>query len=288
MNYFAGTSFFGKTVDKIPAAIARLALTMLLFGQPSQALLAQAETPQTLMEQANRHYESGDFEAAALAYEAMVSDGVQNGVLLFNLGNAYFKQGDIGRAILNYERAALLIPRDQDLRANLALAQSATADRYESQRDSLLGQLAQLSARWLSNSELALIGLLLWIIVAALWILHRRLSARQPSQPSARQAGRHEATWMPLIAALVLLILVVGLWSIRTYTDSTRGGAIVLAQEVDVLSGPGEQYVTEFTLHSGAKVSVLESRDAWHRLALPGDELQGWVPAEALGLVRVE
>ena len=54
---------------------------------------------------------------------------------------------------------------------------------------------------------------------------------------------------------------------------------------MNVTSGPGEQYVTEFTLHSGAEVRLIERRDYWVRLALPGGQLQGWVPAEAVEAV---
>ena len=91
-----------------------------------------------------------------------------------------------------------------------------------------------------------------------------------------------------MIGALILLIGVIGLWGIRAYTESSGSQAIVLAQEVEVLSGPGDQYITEFTLHSGAKVGLLESRGEWHRLTLPGDELQGWIPAEAVGIVQLQ
>jgi hypothetical protein len=55
-----------------------------------------------------------------------------------------------------------------------------------------------------------------------------------------------------------------------------------VAQEIDVTSGPGPQYVNEFDLHSGTEVTLIETRGSWTRLSLSGDELQGWVPTSAV------
>jgi SH3-like domain-containing protein len=55
-----------------------------------------------------------------------------------------------------------------------------------------------------------------------------------------------------------------------------------VADEINVISGPDDQYVTEFTLHSGAEVELVETRGNWARLQLPGGQLQGWVPAESI------
>jgi SH3-like domain-containing protein len=73
----------------------------------------------------------------------------------------------------------------------------------------------------------------------------------------------------------------------RYYTDQNNPPAVIVVQQVDVTSGPGtsEQYLVEFTLHSGAEVNLIESRSGWQRITLPGD-LQGWVPAEAVEQVN--
>jgi hypothetical protein len=66
------------------------------------------------------------------------------------------------------------------------------------------------------------------------------------------------------------------------YVNSHSTDGVIVAAEVDVVSGPGTQYVTEFTLHSGAEVSLIEVQGNWARLALPGSELEGWIPASAI------
>jgi uncharacterized protein YgiM (DUF1202 family) len=83
------------------------------------------------------------------------------------------------------------------------------------------------------------------------------------------------------------LVLAVAVLALGSYLGAGLGepNAVVVAPVVDVTSGPGGQYITAFTLHGGAEVSLLEMRGSWVRVALPGGEQQGWVPARAVEAV---
>jgi len=70
----------------------------------------------------NESYKQGAFEEAIQGYNQLIDGGLGNGHLFFNLGNAYFRMNKLGKALLNYERARLLLPRDADLNFNLAHA----------------------------------------------------------------------------------------------------------------------------------------------------------------------
>ena len=226
----------------------------------------------------NQLYEQGDFQAAGKFYEQLVAQGVADSVLYYNLGNAYYKQGELGRALLNYTRAARLAPRDADVRANLALARSQVADQYESNSISPLAGFLAFVERWLTVNELAGLALMLWIFCALLWLLYRRLAS----------GTFHTVARAALLMGVVLwLSSAVALGGLR-YSETRWPPAIVLAPELTVVSGPGTQYTTEFTLHSGAQVSLLETRGAWVRIALPGEQLQGWAPTSAVALISVE
>ncbi len=251
-----------------------LAILSLLLGL-AIPLLAQNPPPTEALLRANRLYEAGDFAAAAEAYQSLIDGGLRNSLLYYNLGNAWFKQGDLGRAILNYRRAARLAPRDPDIRANLSLARAQTVDAIEAGSRAPLQELVTLAQTWLTLNEMALLTLGLWFAVAVLVI------ARSHTAP-----GRRRTLWQSLlVAAALLLFLSLPLFAGRLYEERTRPAAVVIAPEVNVTSGPGEQYVTEFTLHSGAEVRLIERRDYWVRLTLPGGQLQGWVPAGAVEAV---
>ena len=105
--------------------------------------LAQAPSPTDLMAEANAQYERGEYADAAQQYEALIDSGYEDAALYYNLGNAYFKNGDLGRAVLNYLRAEELSPRDPDIRANLEFARARTVDRVESGGESLFGERVQ-------------------------------------------------------------------------------------------------------------------------------------------------
>ena len=89
--------------------------------------VARAEDVSTAFDQANKLYEEGKFSEAAAAYDKMLEQGEAAPALYFNLGNALFKAGQVGRAVLNYRLAERLAPRDPDIRANLKFARNSVA-----------------------------------------------------------------------------------------------------------------------------------------------------------------
>lgn len=78
---------------------------------------------------ANDLYAKNKFQAAADTYESLIQKGFNNGYLYYNLGNTYVRMGKFGPAILNYVRAQKLIPRDENLQANLSFAIQQTSDK---------------------------------------------------------------------------------------------------------------------------------------------------------------
>ena len=99
--------------------------TVLIFGM-AVLCRAQEETAnlKRLFYRGNDFYEKGEYAEAAAEYGNILKAGYQSGPLYYNLGNAYFKMGDLGEAVLNYERAKRLIPRDADLNANYRFARA--------------------------------------------------------------------------------------------------------------------------------------------------------------------
>jgi hypothetical protein len=248
-----------------------LANQALLYAKPS---VTAAESMLT----ANHLYESGQFTQAAQAYQQLVDQGYADGALFYNLGNAYFKQGDVGRAVLNYRRAEGFAPRDPDIQANLSLARAQIIDQLEevAADRGFFGNLADFTQSWLTINELAMMTLGLWVLAAFLIIAFG--SSRRGS------ALREGVGYALVVSSLLLVVGLMGLVS-RLHLENTQPAAVVVAQAVDVTSGPGSQYVTEFVLHSGTEVSLVETRGNWVRLAVSGGELQGWVPEGAVETV---
>lgn len=102
--------------------IALVAFSFKLFAQ---------ENNQQLWEKANAFYTAEEFQKAVSVYEQILQKGEESAKLYFNLGNAYYKTGDINNAILNYERAKLLAPQDEDIQFNLKIANQYVVTKIE-------------------------------------------------------------------------------------------------------------------------------------------------------------
>ncbi len=252
-------------------AILLVFLLPLLFPSSlsAQSLGSFAE----VMAAANRHYEDARYDQAVADYKTILAAGIRNSDVYYNLGNAYYRQRDLGRAILNYRRAQWLEPRDADISANLRLARVQTVDRLDISGTAQAG-FGQIVGRWFTLDEISFLLLALWLLICLCLSL-------------AILVPRYRRLWRWLIAACTVLLLV-GLVTVvsHVYTRQQFPEAVVVAPKIDATSGPGptDQYAVEFTLHAGAEVNLLERRLGWRRVALPGD-LQGWVPAEAVELV---
>ncbi len=253
-------------------------LFVLLFVALGDVATTAADAPGDLdaFAAANGLYDDGAYAEAARSYERLSALGYEDATIYYNLGNAYHKQGDIGRAILNYLRAKRLAPRDDDLTANLDLVRTQTVDLMESTGSR--GALADLAAALpeLSANELAATALALWIAVMA----GLAIAMVGPVGRSRRIAVSVAVGGSVLLAFTALTIA--GRSQIDSDLDST---AVILDESVQVHSGPGIQYPTEFEIHAGAETELLEVRGAWARISIAAPQLQGWVPNTTLETV---
>lgn len=127
---------------------------------------ATAQVDAQAVAAANQLVNAGHYAEAGQLYEQLAAQSPRDAALLYNLGNTYFAQGDMGQALLAYQQAAALAPRDADIRANLALTEQTLGVGA-----SAAGPVAGLAAavrRWLTVDELALLVLGVWLAVGAL------------------------------------------------------------------------------------------------------------------------
>ena len=253
-------------IRRLAIPFVALGALILLYGN----VTAQAPPPAELMSDANERFSRGEYAEAAQQYESLIADGFRDAALYYNLGNTYLEQEEVGRAILNYLRAERLSPRDPDIRANLELARSHTVDDLRVEGDSLAASLSNNTHRWMTPAELGTTALLLWslggLALAALFVA---------------SGSRSLAVVLRTIiaGAFVLALIILPLWLSVLYADPYRNTGVVIAESVEAVDGPGSQFGTEFTLHSGAQVRVVDSRKGWVMVELPGGELKGWLPS---------
>lgn len=247
-------------------------MTKLFFVSLSLSLLffprfLNAEDATTAFDSANRLYAEGKFAEAAGAYQRILGTGVASPAIYFNLGNAFFKSGQIGRAIAAYRQAEQSSPRDPDLRANLQFA------RNQVQGPTLrAGHLE----RWLGTLSLNEWS---WLGAGAVWLTFALLTARQLRPALARPLR----SWTLAMGTLAV-VLIVG-FMMAFSTTANRQRAIIVVPDAVVRSGPFEESPNSFTARDGAELRVLDQKDNWLQVT-DGLRRVGWVKSDAVVLSR--
>jgi tetratricopeptide (TPR) repeat protein len=246
--------------------------TLLVFLVLAQSAFV---APDDVFRTAESLYRDGRYPEAAEQYEALLSQGIQDGHLCYNLGNAYFKSGRLGLAILHYERALRQMPGDEDSKANLEFARSLIADVVE--RPAMPAYIAWMVDLYLSLgpdlcAALLSMSFLLGGVAGAILLLGRPPHWRVP------------AVYV-LVFAAVLAAASSGILAGKLYSSaSNRVEAIVLVASSDVRSGPGESNPQLTEIHEGLKVSVLVSREGWHQISMPNG-ITGWVREDHITVI---
>ncbi|MCG8586465.1 MAG: tetratricopeptide repeat protein, partial [Pirellulales bacterium] len=210
------------------------------------------------------------FATAAKKYQTLVDDGLDNGKLYFNLGNAYLQTGDAPRALANYERAAELMPGNRDVERNRAHAAQLLAIVPAGPSGVL--DSAKTWVRDLSPSSLVVIAATSWLL---LWgaLIGQMYSKRTLWRPVAVAACLGFATSMGIIG-----------W--QSTQRPTEDRVMVVADSTLVRSGNGSEFAaaTERPLTVGQQYEVVERRAEWFRIRLDSGQ-QGWVSADQVEML---
>jgi len=231
-----------------------------LIGRPDPEL-------DRLFEQGNEAYQSENYSEAIRLYESIVTRGYDSGVLYFNLGNAYYRIGNIGQTILNYERAARRMPNDPNVAFNLKLANLGVKDKIDVPPVFFLfrwyqGGVNLLSARGWAVLFAALLLLTVMSFAVLLNVDFRRL--------------RLFLRTVCLIAG-ILGLLVAGLFIQKYHNETADDQGVVMSGTVSSLAAPQAGSTELFMVHEGTRVRILDSDEHWLKIELI-DGKQGWVP----------
>lgn len=214
---------------------------------------------------AARAYDENRLPEAIAGWEKLVQEGQAFPEVLFNLGNAYYRNGNLGQAIQAYRHAQTLAPRDPDIRANLGFA-AQTAGISLPVRKPIVTLLLDASRK-----EWRVFGsVCFWLLSLALaaWILW----------PQFRFATRPLAG----VLALLLLLALAGLGTYRALRQTPE--CVVMAGGQKVLSGPLESATPILAIPEGALVRKLDQRGPW--IEIQFEATRGWLPAIAVAAVQ--
>lgn len=255
--------------------VQRMAVMLGVFVCASNGLIvAMAQGPDqaaTILSdamKADQAYDQGSFADASQIYESIHQRDHANGHVYFNLGNAYFRQGDLGRSVAAYLAARHYLPRDPDVAANLDYVLSRIPDRVQARAPKGALDTVFFWVHASTEAEQVTIALLVLsfffgAFAVAIW------------SPALRSAARIAA----FVTGLAFCVTIAGLVWKKSHLH--RWGSLV-SEVTQVYSGPSDQgNAVLFTLNQGAPIRIADDSGDWIKLIL-SDGKKGWVRKDAV------
>jgi len=243
----------------LPAA---LLLTLVAAAVPGHA---QAASP---FAEGHAYYQRGDYEAARERYLAQAQQGPVTPAVWYDLGNASLKLQQPGWAILYYERAALAMPRDRDLQANLSVALASRRVPPSAEAPGWLQFVWQRLLGFFTLNELTGAAVALYLLSCVL--LTWRLRGRH---------FRRRYLWL-LVTALVLMVFVAGLTLGKWRGDWNPARAVVVTDSA-LYAGPADTFPAVRSAYQGEMAQTLRREGFWCEVALENGS-QGWILQSAV------
>ncbi|MEJ0090657.1 MAG: tetratricopeptide repeat protein [Limisphaerales bacterium] len=216
---------------------------------------------------ANKLYARGKFSEAAGSYGKMIQAGAVSPALLFNCGNAEFKSGHLGKAIVAYQQAAQLAPRDAELRANLGFVRNQVQGASRS------------GSRWQNGMGVLTLNESTMITMVLFWLTLGMFAVRQ-LRPIL--ASKLQSTTRILIVLTIIFITVLGVQAGNHFSNVT---AVVVADGATARSGPFDDAQSVFIARDGSELSMLNRSDGWVQV-VDGTGKSGWLPAKQVEILH--
>jgi len=225
----------------------------------------------SLLSEAMKAYQKGEFEYAAKLYNTLYEAGFSSPELFYNLGNTYYKSNKIGLAILFYEKALLLKPNDEDIKYNLDLAKTKIVDKPQEIDLSFITKIWNNIKNKLTLTQWGILSITLFcifFITVVFFLISKSIIYKKISFYSA-------------IAIIILTIfsIIFTHQQYKTLNDSHFG--IIMPPSVTIKASPDENSVNLFIVHEGTKIQITDTLNEWLEIRL-SDGKTGWLKANQI------
>lgn len=222
----------------------------------------------------NDAYKKKDYSTAINAYTSILEGGQASAELYYNLANAYFKSGQLGKAILNYERAHKAKPSDKNIFNNLVLAREEV--------DTTVIEIPEFFLLRYWKSFASLLSPLLWMVLELLFgilILIGVYKWRLGGEEQVRAQG------LGLVLAGLGLLLITHFAARSAQAQIAEDPSGIVISSTSLYTAADERSEATEALSEGVKVNVLDGVDNWYQVVLMNKE-KGWVQKDRVEMIR--
>ena len=260
----------GPSYNKVAGAVA-----LLLMLVPSAIHAQSLSYPDSLWKAGVEAYAAGNYASAVKDWEDVRATGLTSRELLYNLGNGYVKTGEIGKAVLSYERALRMDPSDADVKYNLEYTRSLTQDRIDSVPEFFLETWGRNACYSLPSDTWAVLSLVLLAVTLLLALLFMLGSS----------AGKRRLGFFGAIVAFIVTFVCWDFAGWQSREERRQDLAIVIKTVSQVGSSPSEESAKSlFILHEGTKVKILDNVSGFSQIEI-ADGRQGWIPSRDIEII---
>lgn len=224
-----------------------------------------------MVEKGNEYFLSGEYELAIKEYQAVIDSGFESSELYYNLGNAYYKSHKITMALVNYEKASLLDPGDEEILHNLEMTRQLVVDQIDDLPEFLPKVWYRRFISLLKTNQWAYISLITFPVSLLLFLVYlfiRNIRIRKLS------------FWLSVFVMFISLSTFVFSYHQKKMVYK-HSYAIIISPSVTIKSSPDDSGTELFQLHEGTKVEIIDQLGEWKEIKL-SDGNAGWLRMEDL------
>ena len=216
---------------------------------------------------ANVYYQKGEYSEAIREYQLVLNEGYISGNLYFNLGNAYLKEGNLGKAILYYEKSKILIPRDADLEVNYLFASDMVQGRVVSKKNMWHWKPLRVYVNYFTINELTLTCSGIFVILMFFVFLSDKIKIF--------------SKYKKIFILVISIFLFLNCFIVYHRVNIIRKTAIVMTSNAEVFFGPYDIATKFFTLQEGMKILVVENQNGWSKVRRVDGKI-GWIKTDSI------
>ena len=212
-----------------------------------------------LLDSAESSYASSNFETAVQHYQSILKKGLSSPDIYYNLGNCYFRSGELGNAILYYEKALKMDPSHENSAFNLTLAKTKRIDKFDEVPQFSFDVVLIGLNKYISHNYASILGSILIVIAALGFIYAKKQKVKKLINPAR-------------IVAIVGLIITCIAWKQQSAVNDYKTG-VVTVKSSNIFSEPNPNSTLLFEIHEGTKVEILSASGNWLNVKAPNNSV---------------